>query len=94
MGSARYEQQADCLAGAALAMAERDGLVILDSGDFGEMANTVSDLGDHAGSHGTPAEREPRAPVLALPWASREQGYRAWALAVAPPSWSPAAVPG
>lgn len=46
------ELQADCLAGAALAGAERDGLIVAEKGDQQELYNTLKALGDTAFTRG------------------------------------------
>ncbi|MBH0780889.1 neutral zinc metallopeptidase [Nocardia sp. NEAU-351] len=46
------ELQADCLAGAALAGAQRDGLIVAEKGDQQELYNTLKALGDASYTRG------------------------------------------
>ena len=52
------ELQADCLAGAALGKAHADGYLDLGTAGLQEISVLLESVGDYAGSHGTPAERD------------------------------------
>lgn len=54
--SVAYEQQADCLGGATLSKAARDGYLSVDPGDLDEIAGFIWGLVKD-GDHGTPADR-------------------------------------
>jgi predicted metalloprotease len=51
------ELQADCIGGAALAKAQRDGYLTIKP-DLAEMVEVSHAIGDYVGDHGTPEERD------------------------------------
>lgn len=57
-GSRRYELQADCLGGASLGRAVRDGYLTLPATARDEMLRVASAFGGDAAGHGTPEQRD------------------------------------
>ena len=55
--SAEYEVQADCLSGASMGRAERDGYLVVAPGDLAEIEMDLRHFNDSAGDHGTDAQR-------------------------------------
>jgi len=60
------ETQADCIAGATLGKAERDGYLTMDDGDDEEIRSVMEAIGDYENDHGTPDQR----------YASYQRGYQ------------------
>jgi len=56
---AEYELQADCIGGATLAKAAKDGYLTIDGAALQDMTNVATAIGDYSGDiHGTPEERD------------------------------------
>ncbi len=55
----QYELQADCIGGATLAKAAKDGYLTIDDGALQDMTNVSAAIGDYSGDiHGTPEQRD------------------------------------
>ena len=55
--SGEYEVQADCLAGASMGRAEREGYLFVAPGDLAEIEVDLRHFNDSGGDHGTDAQR-------------------------------------